>query len=448
MTIELSSISELQAQITNDLILSVNSGQIDPSKHIDPNIRNSGIRGLVSAMAAGFDENNDVIAQLIKQLFPQTATGIYLERWASFFGITRIAAQKATGNVVFSGTATTSIPSGTLIKKANNIQYETLVDGLISDQTINILSITRSGSLATVTTASDHNLATGISVTHAGAIETEYNILAIVTVTSNNTYTYVVSGTPSTPATGTITASFTTTSISVIASDFGDEGNSAGGSQLSLITPLVGVDDICYLPYDGLSLGLDIEDDEALRIRLQERTANFTAPFTQAGLPVFIKNSVAGVTRIWVRTAYPSAGYVTIYFTRDNDANIIPTSAQALVVKNVIIDPETGIKPANTPDSYVIVSPPTPVVVDFVFSSLSPNNLVMRTAITNTLTDYFKSDSVTEGVDIVENEYNSLIYSVIDTNGNSPTFTLSSPSGIIAVPVGSLAILGTITYPA
>lgn len=447
MSITLPTIQELQQRIANNLILAINTGQTDLTKRIDPNIRNSGMRGLVNSMAAGFDENNDLINKLILQLFPQTATDEYLDLWASWFGITRISAVKSTGYAVFTGTAATSIPSGTLIQKSDGTEYATVTTTPISAQTISVTSITRSGTTATVITPNNHNLATGVSVAIDGAVETDYNITATITVTSNTTFTYTVAGSPTTPATGTITASFTTAYIPIIASEFGVNGNSAGGSQLTLVSPIVNVDTTCYLSYDGLSGGLDLEADEALRIRLQERTANFTAPFTNSGLPVFIKNAVSGVTRIWVKDATPSAGYVTIYFTRDNDSNILPTAAQVTAVKNAIIDPETGIKPANTPDSYVVVSAPTAVNVDFTFTALSPNTPAMRAAITSTLTDYFKSDSVAEGTDITANEYNSLLFGVIDADGNSPTFTLSAPSGTISVAAGELAVLQTITYP-
>lgn len=447
MAITLATITELQERIANALILAVNANQTDSSKHIDANIRNSGVRGLVNAMAAGFDENNDAVNQLIIQLFPQTATDEYLDRWAAWFGITRKSAVKAQGNVVFTGTATTSIPIGTLVQKTDGIQYETTALGTISAQSINVTSITRSGATATVTTTSAHNLGTGVSVTISGAIETEYNVTATITVTSTTTFTYTVSGSPTTPATGTILASFTTASVPVLAIEFGSDGNSAGGSQLTLVSAISGVDNTAIVNYSGLSLGLNIETDEALRIRLQERTANFTAPFTASGLPVFIKEKVSGVTRIWVQTATPSAGYATIYFTRDNDTNIIPSAAQATVVKNAIIDTTTGIKPANTPDSYVVVNPPTAVPVDFTFSSLSPSTEAMQTAITNTLTDYFKSNSVNIATSITTNEYNNILYSVVDADGNSPTFSLSSPSGAVAISTGELATLGTITYP-
>ena len=84
--IEFSSISQIQQRIANALVLSINAGQLDNSKQIDPNIRNSFVFGLTNSMAAGFDENNDNIKEVLKQLFPQTATGNYLELWASFFG--------------------------------------------------------------------------------------------------------------------------------------------------------------------------------------------------------------------------------------------------------------------------------------------------------------------------------------------------------------------------
>ena len=444
---EFPSIQQIQERISNAFILAVNAGQTDISKQVDPNIRNSFALGLVKSMAAGFDENNDKIKELLTQLFPQTATGEYLELWANWFGITRKDPVKAEGYAVFTGTATTAIPSGTAIQKSDGTQYTTQALGTIATQSISISSLTRSGSTATATTTSNHNLATGVSVVISGASQSEYNITATISVISNTQFTYTISGTPATPATGAILATATSAFVAIKASNYGENGNSAGGSQLSLVSPIVGVDSTCYLSYDGLTLGLDSETDEELRARLLERTSNFTAPFTASGLPVFIKERIAGITRVWVQTATPSAGYATIYFTRDNDANIIPTASQVNAVKTAIIDPDTGIKPANTPDSYVIVASPTPVSINITFSSLSPNTTAMKTAITSTLTDFFKSAAVAVDGDITLNQLNAIIYSVVDADGNSPTFTLSNPSSDTAISSSELAILGTIIYP-
>jgi uncharacterized phage protein gp47/JayE len=444
--IEFPTINQIQERLSNAFILAVNAGQLDSSKHIDPNIRNSFMLGLVKSMAAGFDENNDKIKEVLKQLFPQTATDEYLEIWASWFGITRKIAVKAEGYAVFTGIGTTIIPNATAIQKTDGTLYTTQVDATISNQTIGV-TITRVGSTATVTSISNHNLATGVSVTIAGASQSEYNITTIISVISNNQFTFQVSGSPATPATGAITASFTTAFVSIKASDYGINGNSTGGSSLSLVSPILNIDSTCYLSYDGLTLGLDAETDEALRLRLQERTSNFTAPFTVSGLPIFIKEKIAGVSRVWVQAATPSAGYVTIYFVRDADLNIIPTAAQVNAVKAAIIEQENGIKPANTPDSYVIVAAPTAIPINITFSTLSPNTAAMRSSITQTLTDFFKSAAVGVDEDVVLNQLNALIYSVVDADGNSPTFTLSLPSSNITISNSQLAILGTITYP-
>lgn len=77
---------------------------------------------------------------------------------------------------------------------------------LIGISAVSVSSITRSGSTATVTTATAHGFQTGQYVTIAGATQTEYNGLFAVTVTSTTVFTYTVSGSPATPATGTITA--------------------------------------------------------------------------------------------------------------------------------------------------------------------------------------------------------------------------------------------------
>ena len=66
-----------------------------------------------------------------------------------------------------------------------------------------VSSITRTGSVATVTTATAHNFNTGDVATISGATETQYNGSFLVTVTSATTFDYTVTGTPATPATGT-----------------------------------------------------------------------------------------------------------------------------------------------------------------------------------------------------------------------------------------------------
>lgn len=70
---------------------------------------------------------------------------------------------------------------------------------------IGVSSITRSSSLATVTTASAHGYNVGEFVVISGADQTDYNgTFRIVSVPSTTTFTMTVSNSPTTPATGTI----------------------------------------------------------------------------------------------------------------------------------------------------------------------------------------------------------------------------------------------------
>jgi len=447
MTITRPSLSEIRSRLITDLIQSVNTGVSDTSKHIDPNIRNSLIKGFVDSMTAGFDENFDSIETLQKDLFPySTEDEDVILDWAATYGITRKTATNASGLVTFSGDATTSIPSGTELQTASGLEYTTQALGTVSSNTVNITSLTRSGSLVTAVTASDHNLASGIEVTISGATETDYNITATITVTDTDAFTYEVTTTPTSPATGSPQVTFVTASVEVQSSDVGLDYNAVSGTGLSLISPISGLDSNAFVQYTEITGGTDLESNEELRTRINERTANMAAPFTLAGLPSFIKENNSGVTRVWVQAATPSPGYTSIYFTRDNDTNILPSSAEAAEVKESITNDETGILPANMSESSLTVSSPVGVSVDITFTSLSPNTSVMQTAINSSLSDFFKNNTnVNENVTL--DNIKRIISSTFDSSGNIPIYTLSAPSSDISISSDELGILGTITYP-
>ena len=86
------------------------------------------------------------------------------------------------------------------------------------------VAITRSGSTATVTHLA-HGLQTGDRVAIRGALQDEYNGLKTITVTGVNSYTYTVSGSPTTPATGStectaVVATGTTNALGVFTTGF------------------------------------------------------------------------------------------------------------------------------------------------------------------------------------------------------------------------------------
>lgn len=69
---------------------------------------------------------------------------------------------------------------------------------------VNVSSITRVGNLVTVVTVTAHGFKTGNVSSISGANETEYNGEFAVTVVNDTTFTYTVTGTPATPASGSI----------------------------------------------------------------------------------------------------------------------------------------------------------------------------------------------------------------------------------------------------
>jgi uncharacterized phage protein gp47/JayE len=408
----------------------------------NPWLRNSFIGAIVTGFAGRIFDFYYQLGILYIQLFPHTAKGIWLELWGSLVGITRNAATQSTGNIAVQGTAGTVIPLGTTFQSSDSYTYDTTASATIANNIVSVSTLTSSGTTATVTTASNHNLASGLSVTIAGANETDYNGTYIITVTGLDTFIYTVSGSPATPATGTVTAEHDTASIPLLSDDYGQDVNLDAGAPVSITVPIAGLEDTAYVQFGAVGGGTDLETDEDLRERILFKWRNPATPFNEAQIEIQAK-SISGVTRVWVESVTPSFGQVTVYFVRDNDASIIPSASEVTTVKNKIL----LIKPADVADGDVIVSAPAAVSTDFTFSALAPNTSTIQTAITNNLTALF-AEKANIGVDITENQYNAAIQTAYDSEtGSDITFTLSNPSGDISIAAGEIAILGTITYP-
>jgi hypothetical protein len=69
-----------------------------------------------------------------------------------------------------------------------------------------VTSITRSGTVATVTTTGAHGFVSDQVIAISGAVESDYNGEFTIFVTSTTTFTYTVANSPTTPATGTISS--------------------------------------------------------------------------------------------------------------------------------------------------------------------------------------------------------------------------------------------------
>jgi hypothetical protein len=186
-------------------------------------------RQALSAKLTGFNDPTG------KSLSDLTSGLIYEEKSARVTAVGAVASDVSTLSTTVGG-HTTSIQSLTTTTDGLNAQYTLKIDnngflsgwGLASESvsgtpfsqfifqadrfsiinpnvTPATVTITRSGDVATVTHAS-HGKATGDYVVIAGADQREYNGTKQITVVNASTYTYQVSGSPATPATGAVKA--------------------------------------------------------------------------------------------------------------------------------------------------------------------------------------------------------------------------------------------------
>ena len=415
----------------------------------NPFLPNSVLGAIVTASAS---RNFDFYTQLDLMpdiLLPDTSEDQFLERWAATFGKIRLAATTSTGNVIATGTLASNVPIATVMASSEGLIYEVTATVPIIAVNNSIVSIVRTGTIATVVTSIDHSLSSAVLVTITGADQPEYNVIgSSIIVLGPTSFTYTVAGSPITPATGTIAADYESAVVPVISQEFQDSENDVNvnrgsGEVLTLQAPLVGIDNDLLVSSGGVEGGSDQETDDLLRSRTLDKIQNPTAHFNVSDITEKAKE-VNGVTRVFVEEITPDVGQVTIYFMRDNDDDPIPSGSEVTTTKDQILT----IKPANTSDDDVIVLAPIASVTNFIFTVLAPNTPQMQSAITANLQQFFAEETgVSVGID--QDAYRAAIQNTIDieTGARVENFVLSTPVGDISISTGEIGTLGTVTYP-
>ena len=122
--------------------------------------------GIARAVAGASHENHQHISWTYGQIFPDTADEANLERQASFRGLTRRAASRATGALIFTGTDGMAVPASTRLG-ASGIEIETTEAGVIAGGTLTVAARAvlagQDGTLASGTAASLLTPITGVS---------------------------------------------------------------------------------------------------------------------------------------------------------------------------------------------------------------------------------------------------------------------------------------------
>lgn len=227
---------------------------------------------------------------------------------------------------------------------------------------------------------------------------------------------------------------------SVMALVAGVAGNLSGGTALTLVSPVAGIDSAftAAMP-NGVSNGADAETDAQAIYRLQQRLSNEP----MGGCPADYARwalSVAGITRAWGLRNPAGATTAGVIIMADGNASPgLPTAGQQQAVLDYIRDPKRG-----PPDELFVIIP-TAVPVN-VTVNVSPDTAAIRAGVLTALQDLFFREAVPGGsiphahlvevISSVTGEYNHTISSPVITSG--ALFTVSS--------YDRLLVLGTVTF--
>jgi len=412
---------------------------------LDPSIREQIIRAIANGDAGRLFDIYVQQKEIIKQVFPTTATEFdFVSPYGVFKKITVNAETKAIGFITTNGTPSTLITEGVEYSINSGALFEVIEqDYAVATNIVRIIEMSRSGSTVTFKTEIPHNLATNISAVISGIDQTEYNGTFMLTVISNDEAQYTITSTPAQPTGSNKLITYDTASIKISAVAAGADGNLAAGAKMTLVNPIAGVNNEAYVQFTEIGGGAPVETFSDYQARVIYRYQN---PVSFFSIPFLINEikKITGNTRAWGFPITPEIGDVTMYFTRDNDElDNIPNPQEVATTRDALLQ----FLPANVDAPWLHVEAPTPKPVNFDFGIILPDSSAMRTAIKNSLKVFFRQD-VDVGVNILEDAYRSAIKDTAnpETGEAVKEFSLVNPIGDIAIGAGEIGTLGTITF--
>ena len=235
-----------------------------------------------------------------------------------------------------------------------------------------------------------------------------------------------------TSADATVTVPSATATITALAP--AAAGNRATGQNLTLVSPVVGVQSTATAGL--LSGGADVETDDALRARLLARIqqpphGGASYDYTAWAL------EVPGVTRAWVYPAELGLGTVTVRFVRDNDGTgtaIIPDAGEVAAV-------QTYIDARRPVTAQLTVVAPAAVPLNFTIQGLVPATLTVQAAVQAELADLLLREAVPGGIILL-----SHIRAAISAAAGETDYVLTAPLSNVTNSTGNMSTMGSITW--
>jgi uncharacterized phage protein gp47/JayE len=117
---------------TLDQLINRTSADISSRLGIGPLLARSTLGVIGRVLAGAAHQLYGYLDWIARQVMPDTAELEHLERWASIWGIQRKAASFAVGNITFTGTNGTVIPTGTRLQRSDGAQFDTTADATVS----------------------------------------------------------------------------------------------------------------------------------------------------------------------------------------------------------------------------------------------------------------------------------------------------------------------------
>ena len=227
----------------------------------------------------------------------------------------------------------------------------------------------------------------------------------------------------------TVSASTATASVTAVVP--AAAGNRATGQNLTLVSPVVGVQSTATAGL--LSGGADVETDDALRARLLARIQQ--PPHGGASYDYIAwALEVSGATRAWVYPAELGLGTVTVRFVRDLDTTPIPDAGEVAAVQ-AYIDVRRPVT------AQVTVLAPAAMPINFQIQGLTPSNATVQAAVQAELQDLLLRESVPGGTILL-----SHIRAAISAAAGETDYVLVSPAANVTNTTGNMSTMGTITW--
>jgi uncharacterized phage protein gp47/JayE len=255
----------------------------------------------------------------------------------------------------------------------------------------------------------------------------------------------------------------------ILAQAPGAAGDMDAGTPLALATPIAGVQGAVVAAAPAVG-GADMETDDALRTRMLYR---YRAPPQGGAQADYVEwaTAVPGVTRAWCNPHGAGAGTVVVYAMLDQ---VRGSSASSVSAQPITGAPDesahggfpqgtNGVAAAETRDfaatgdqllianalyplrpvtALVYVCAPTPWPVNVTIANLPAATAALQALIAQALAQVL----VQLGDPLSGTIYQSDLEAAIGAVPGVRRFTLAAPVSPLTPPLGSLPVLGTVTY--